>query len=402
MSFMNKSPRRVWDFHPRSFGLRLAGARLHALVGGAKPIRMLLVSDGAAHTSEQQFAPIGRHAGALRRRFGLVSQYRKLPQGLALSANALRRFDIVGLKLLFQTPTAEVERIVTHFKSALAGSNTRFVYFDGDDDLNVQYHAAIEAADLYVKKHVFADESAYQREYLGKGNLTDHVARGGSFSFADNIIPTSGQLPAHLLPKLHLGWNIGLDDKIFEFSRRVDALPHPPRDIDLSCRAYVQPSVWTHALRGPVLERMEALGTKFRILAPRDRVSQDKYYEEMLRSKICISPFGFGELCWRDFEAILCGCLLVKPDMGHAKTQPDLFVPGVTYVPVRWDYSDLEEQCSRYLQDDAARQRIVEQARSTLLKSLEADWFVARFGELLGRLGFAAGTTLADTRAAQA
>jgi len=27
-------------------------------------------------------------------------------------------------------------------------------------------------------------------------------------------------------------------------------------------------------------------------------------------SKICISPFGYGEICWRDFEAIIFGCLL--------------------------------------------------------------------------------------------
>ena len=42
----------------------------------------------------------------------------------------------------------------------------------------------------------------------------------------------------------------------------------------------------------------------------------------MRHSRICISPFGYGEICWRDFEAILCGCLVVKPDMSHVETNP--------------------------------------------------------------------------------
>lgn len=356
-------------------------------LGGPKPVRMLLVSDGAAHTSEQQFAPIARHAAVLRDRLGIVAQYRKLADALKMDSRALAGFDIVGLKLVFQTPAAEAERIVRHFRQALSGTAAKLVYFDGDDDLNVQWHGVIASVDLYVKKHVFADEQAYLAHYLGKSNLTDHVSRDYGVSFAEDIIPTSGGLPRAELSKLHLGWNIALDDKIFDLSRRVGSMPTPARDIDISCRAYVKPSVWTHSLRSGVLERMEAMSNRFRILAPRDRVSQEKYYEEMLSSKICVSPFGFGELCWRDFEAILCGCLLVKPDMSHVRTQPDLFVPGVTYVPVRWDYSDLEAQCVHYLGNEAERLRIVERARQTLLASLEPEWFVGRMTDLLSRLG---------------
>ncbi|HEX3140673.1 MAG TPA: glycosyltransferase [Rhizobacter sp.] len=391
MSFMNKSPQRVWNFHPASFRLRAISFGFRKLVvGGPKPVRMLLISDGAAHTSEQQFAPIDRHASLLRDRLGVVAQYRKLADALLMDSRALAGFDLVGLKLVFQTPAPEAERIAQHFAKALAGTGAKLVYFDGDDDSNIQYHGVISAVDLYVKKHMFADDQAYLRRYLGKSNLTDHVAREHGASFADDIIPTSGGLDRAELGKLHLGWNIALDDKIFDLSRHIGGVAKPARDIDISCRAYVQPSVWTHALRSGVLERMEAMSGRFNILAPRDRVSQEKYYEEMLRSRICVSPFGFGEICWRDFEAILCGCLLVKPDMGHVKTLPDLFVPGVTYVPVRWDYSDLETQCAHYLGNESERLRIVERASQALLASLEPEWFLDSFARLLTRLSLAA------------
>lgn len=387
MSFMNRSPQRVWNFHPASFKFRIALARLRKLTrGGPNLVKMLLVSNGAGYTNEQQFAPIGRHADLLRNRLGIVAQYRTLTDVLRMTARELAQFEIIGLKFGYQTLGIEVERIVQFFANAVAGAATKLVYFDGDDDSNVQWHAAIAKVDLYVKKHIFADAEDYSKMYLGKSNLTDYVARNHGVSFADNIIPTSGGLSPANLSKLHLGWNIGLDDKIFELAQQARSRPPIARDIDISCRAYVKPEVWTHALRNSAVESMEKLSGRARILAPRDRVTQEMYYEEMLRSKIVVSPYGYGELCWRDFEAILCGCLLVKPDMDHLKTAPDLFVPNVTYVPVRWDYSDLESQCARYLSNEGERVRVVERARATLLEALKPEFFLNSFSALLERL----------------
>ena len=356
------------------------------MLDGPKLVRLLLVSDRGGHTSEQQFAPLGRHAGLLRNHLGVVAQYQILPQALRMNSRRLAAFDIVGLKLNYRTPVAEVERIVRHFSQALAGTAAKLVYFDGDDDSSVQWHAVISAVDLYVKKHVYADAQTYVREFIGKSNLTDYVARHHGVSFADDIIPASGGLPADDLMKVHLGWNIGLDDKIFELAQKLTNKVLPERDIDISCRAYVAPQVWTHKFRSSAIKRMEALPDWIRVLAPRDRVSQEQYYEELLRSKICVSPFGYGELCWRDFEAILCGCLLVKPDMGHLKTSPDLFIPHVTYVPVRWDYSDLEVQCAPYLSNENERLRIAMRAREVLLASLRPEFFLDSFSALMVRL----------------
>ena len=179
------------------------------------------------------------------------------------------------------------------------------------------------------------------------------------------------------------GWNIGLDDKIADLAARLPAPSPTPRPVDVCSRAVTTPDSWIHPLRHPVAETLEGMADRFRVLVPHGRVSQDEYYAEMQRSTICVSPFGYGELCWRDFEAILCGCLLVKPDMSHAETAPDIFVPGVTYAPVRWDYADLADVCARYLADTEARQRIVERAYAVLTESLTAGWFIDRLRGVL-------------------
>jgi hypothetical protein len=75
-----------------------------------------------------------------------------------------------------------------------------------------------------------------------------------------------------------------------------------------------------------------------------------------------LSPFGWGEVCFRDFEAIISGSLLLKPDMSHLKTWPDVYIPYETYIPLKWDGSDIKEKAETYLADDGARARITKNA----------------------------------------
>jgi hypothetical protein len=188
------------------------------------------------------------------------------------------------------------------------------------------------------------------------------------------------------LTSLHLGWNIGLDDPIADLAARARWFQPVPRDIDVVCRAAVPPIRWTYWLRQPALDALQPLAGACRVLAPESRVPREEYYAEMRRSRICVSPFGYGEVCWRDFEAVLCGCLLVKPDMGHVRTYPNLFVSGVTYVPVRWDYADLRERCQYYLAHETERARIAAQALDVLQTAHRAEQFVDAFASLLRRL----------------
>jgi hypothetical protein len=90
--------------------------------------------------------------------------------------------------------------------------------------------------------------------------------------------------------------------------------------------------------------------------------SQAAYNREVANSRIVLSPFGWGELCLRDYEAVLGGALLLKPDMGHLETWPDVFKPHETYAPFDWDASDLLEVAARYLDDEPGRRRIAQAA----------------------------------------
>jgi hypothetical protein len=378
---------RFWHTRPATFPIRSGMARLRrAVTRKPRPLQILLISDGFSYTNEQQFAPLIRHAVLLRDRLGVVFQIRRVEDALGLAD--LARFDVVGLKLSFRVPADRAVDIATTIKKRISAGGTKFIYFDGDDDLNVQWPDLLSLVDGYVKKHGFAEVAGYGAKYIGKSNLTDYVAKTYNVSFAEDIIPKSGGADTvAAAEKIYVGWNIALDDPIVDLWKRAATMPTIEIDIDALCRAPVPPTSWLFPLRNLAVTTLEGMSGRFRILAPRERVSPEEYWREMMRSRICVSPYGYGEICWRDFEAIIAGALLVKPDMSHVKTAPDVFIPGVTYVPVRWDYADLEEKCAHYLANEDERRRIAERARAALAESMKPQWFLDRFTEVLTRAG---------------
>jgi hypothetical protein len=70
------------------------------------------------------------------------------------------------------------------------------------------------------------------------------------------------------------------------------------------------------------------------------RYAYADYVTLMRRTKIVVSPWGWGEWCWRDCEAIYFGCALVKPDSDHVFTYPDIFRDD-NYYRCAADASDL-------------------------------------------------------------
>jgi hypothetical protein len=284
-------------------------------------------------------------------------------------------------------PEEEALDKIARLRRQLA-TGTKLVYFDGDDDLCVQWGGLLKFVDLYVKKHVFADTSLYRKEFVGKNNLTDYVARVSGRSFAENQIPHSGTVRDQEVDKIFAGYNIGLDAKITDLYRDTHPAQPSEKSVDVMCRAACAPDNWLYTLRGTVGAALEPLKQQgFKVVLPDQRVDQKTYYEEMRSSKICVSPFGYGELCWRDFETVLMGSLLIKPDMSHVRTEPNIFIPGETYVPVRWDYSDLAEVCARYLADDEERNRITAKAYRVLSEYYSHAGVLKCFSKLLAQAG---------------
>lgn len=72
---------------------------------------------------------------------------------------------------------------------------------------------------------------------------------------------------------------------------------------------------------------------------------KNRYRDHMIQSKIGISPWGLGEKCYRDFEALYAGCILMKPDTSFVTDWMDSYNLGKKwYTPCEITFSDLQEK----------------------------------------------------------
>lgn len=120
------------------------------------------------------------------------------------------------------------------------------------------------------------------------------------------------------------------------------------RLIDVFCAVsvdYLCPTIsWHRQIALDRLSRMNSLRT----VLGRGRVFPDEQYRDLLqRSRICVSPWGWGETCIRDYEALLAGCVLIKPRTDFIDSA--LPLDDRHYVACRPDFADLGERITQVL-----------------------------------------------------
>jgi len=105
----------------------------------------------------------------------------------------------------------------------------------------------------------------------------------------------------------------------------------------------------------------------------KDKRPFPEFADVMRRSKCTLSPYGMGELCFRDFEIIQFGSVMIKPDMSNVITYPNIYIPYETYIPCALDWSDLIEKIEWVKSNPDKCKQITENAKQIVQKSLTID-----------------------------
>jgi hypothetical protein len=116
-------------------------------------------------------------------------------------------------------------------------------------------------------------------------------------------------------------------------------------------------------------------------------LSSSLYRKELKSVAAVLSPFGWGEVTYRDSEAIRNGACLIKPDCSHLTTWPDIYQDGVTYIAIDWRGEDLIEKTENLLNNQELQWNI-KRAAFDLLKNAHdnignrVDYLLKQFDEL--------------------
>lgn len=270
------------------------------------------------------------------------------------------------------------------------------LYFDRSSTSGTVLPDVLPYVRRYYKTNLLRDRAHYRRPLYGLRLFADHYHRTYGVKDAE---PASSWVidDADQLAKLRPSWSTALADYSL-FGPRKSALyrylpwsglmtaaerfhrPEAVRPVDVSCRMgmrYKYDSVaYQRQQMARVLERYKR----------NDRVSKARYFKELRDSKIVASPFGYSEVNYKDFETFLSGALLLKPDMSHLETWPDLYEDGVSYVAHKWDLSDVNDQIDSLLADDARRVAIARAGQERYRKATAGPAAREAFAGYLTRL----------------
>ena len=234
---------------------------------------------------------------------------------------------------------------------------------------------------LYLKKQILADVSQYGKSTIGHTNLTDFFCR----RYGIQAETTNFSVETDFLEKILLGPSFAQSAEILALEPGRHQTTYKP--IDVHARIKTGGTNWYSKMRNEALQSARRLSANFNV-ACEGRVSKKQYFQELRAAKVCFSPFGYGEICWRDFEAMACGALLLKPDLTHLETDRNIFIPYETYVPLSWDLSDLAEKADYYIRSPGETARITQNA-TRLLKALQSK---AAFEDSMDRFWIRMGT----------
>jgi hypothetical protein len=280
---------------------------------------------------------------------------------------------------------------------AFAQQVSALLYFDISDSTGWLQSQVLPVVSRYYKAQLLVNRDAYRQPHYGNRIYGDYYHREFGIKDDDpaiNRVITRNQD----LAKLRVSWNSGLADysqwgpTIMALRQRIpiDAMlrfprcftpPQAMRPIPLACRFG-----FDYARRTVSFQREKIREVMADQLAT-GKISRRAYLAEMRASRAVVSPFGFGEITLKDFEAMLCGALLIKPSIAHLETWPDLFHDGETMAAHRWDLSDLHTVIENVLGDDTKRIEMANNAQTRYRHHIASadgcDEFCLRFAAII-------------------
>lgn len=257
----------------------------------------------------------------------------------------------------------------------------KVIYFDTSDSTSLLNPNVISHVDKYCKGQILKDRNQYKKRFYGNRVFTDFCKK--NYQITDNKATYSEALKTKKeIEKINIFWNSSISNysilgkimnEVYEYIPLQQILFLPKRkkngikDREIFFRMnmeYTRMTVQWHRVQA---EKSLKLRKQF------SRINIFQYFYELSKSKVCISPFGWGEINYRDFETFLCGTLLIKPDMRHLKTWPNLYRDGIDVITYNWSCDDLYDKVSKIIQNYNEFKHIAMDAQVNYINFLQSE-----------------------------
>lgn len=307
-----------------------------------------------------------------------------------------RKFDIVILA--FHHSTSEFMKIEQSERieilKKIKEQSDMVVWLDTADSTGTPHFEVLPYVDRYLKKQILKDIELYSKPIWGSRLHCEYYHNKYGLDDAEICDETFIPLNMDYKDKIGVSWNVGLGELFGnEFWRYLypyhyhvpkPVSPESEKSIDIHFRGSAESTTAGYQRRITAKRINECQFLNHPDAS--EKVSHDKYVEELKETKCIVSPFGYGEICTRDFETFLYGATLIKADMSHMITYPDVYIPNETYVPVDWDYHTFEDVLLQIRDSSEKFKTIAENGQTLYMKHLSDEGKKLFAEHLLGEI----------------
>ena len=284
------------------------------------------------------------------------------------------RYDFIFVGMAdFLNKKVSLEQSIEEGLAEISDYGNKCFLFDGSDSTSLM--GAYEVLTQSKARYLFKNQLLKNREdyltptpfnkvfFQGESNLD----LGYDISQVDwDRIKLSGYNLGYLLP---------------DYKRHFQASLEKPYDVCAIYQGFHKEN-YDHGARNDTFYTQHRVGAwdklkqleEYSVLT--EKLPKQEYLDKMRKSKVALSPFGMGEVCFRDFELMQFGTAMVKPSMEHLNTIPNPYIKGKTYFPVKHNWENLPEILSQVVNDPAAQQEAVYHFRKVFLQEYTLEKFI--------------------------
>ncbi len=286
--------------------------------------------------------------------------------------------------------------------------NKNLYWFDMRDSAGTTQFEVLPFVKKYVKKQFYKDKKIYSNKLEGGRFYTQHYIK--NYNLKDHEDYNQELLNYSYLPKLILGWNIGIAF-FFDYIKfsRINYFIELINFKYLNKKNYnVKLPFYEHSNEGnkkydfislmnidfyrnsvgyqrkKLREILKGLPNKNKIIE--GRLNKKKYFELLKNSKVCVGAYGWGEVCYREFEAITCGTTFMTADMSNVETWPNIYQEGETYLSYDLNFKNFNQNLEILINDINLRKRLINNSRTILQNchsSIGKDYFLKKILEII-------------------
>ncbi len=275
----------------------------------------------------------------------------------------------------------------------LSKKNKNLIWFDLTDSAGTTQFEVMPYVKRYIKGQLYKNKDLYKKNLFRNRYFSDFYQK--KFRIERDIKFDFCKLDKSNEQKIILGWNLGnffdilnynnyekffclsklvfLKSKkeLFKYSLRNREIVDKKFDIFFRLSNRKRNEKKSIHFQRQYVE--DFLDKKYNVKIFKKRMSHKVYLNNLMNSKISVGCFGWGEICYREFEATRMGTAVVYPNIEYIETWPNIFVDGKTYKSYELDFSNLQESINFLLDNKSSRDEMVYNSQAILNKVYSND-----------------------------